>query len=669
MRYYSFALNANSEQIKEKTSINLREYAYENTISAVNNYMYKTIRNGLAFCAYREEGNIIFAVFSHDEKKNTFRESFAYITEILNSAFAINRIKNDPYEITMYQALDFILEARRRDYMTIGNRFIEASNLWIYNYYNNDTKTFHFDFKEEIVSVKANHKKAIYDHTFLDELSNIEKHENNSEFGGNMVHYVISSRSVEATKDMTETLMQNLIKAKRIRSRRMEIISAIEPDVYRVQNHLDEIIEGNQGGVIVFDLTEKFGYDLVDYTLTSKYIENLLKEYRSKCLFVFTYNMDNPGFSYQLLPKIKKYVIPVMLREGRGDRRAAIKYMKALIKDSEYAEYAGQASEFMKLFPGNDFTQTDVLMAYEQFEAWCLNKNVLRAYNYDLSQDFMLDRDEASESSYDKLSKLIGLDIVKKQIESIIASDVVEKERRKRKGKDYQSCSMHMIFGGNPGSAKTTVAKLFAGIAKEKGILKSGSFVERGGMDLNGLGCVTAIREAFLAAKGGVLFIDEAYSMVSDTAVSLKDINWTNRAMRIVRKGGDEQIVYFNKDIEDALTDYIKYERKSPDDDVDALFVSRNRTRISVSAVERMVKKYAATAVPQKAITPHKLRATFATELNKANDGDLLQVSVALGHSSIETVKRYADEADLDRQKVPSLTNWTHKNSEIQKRD
>ena len=262
-----------------------------------------------------------------------------------------------------------------------------------------------------------------------------------------MVHYVISSRSVEATKDMTETLMQNLIKAKRIRSRRIEIISAIEPDVYRVQNHLDEIIEGNQGGVIVFDLTEKFGYDPVDYTLTSKYIENLLKEYRSKCLFVFTYNMDNPGFSYQLLPKIKKYVIPVMLREGKGDRRAAISYLKTLIKDSEYAEYAGQASEFMELFPGNDFTQTDVLMAYEQFEAWCLNKNVLHAYNYDLSQDFMLDRDETSESSYDKLNKLIGLDIVKKQIESIIASDLVEKERRKRKGKEYQSCSMNMIFG------------------------------------------------------------------------------------------------------------------------------------------------------------------------------------------------------------------------------
>ena len=78
---------------------------------------------------------------------------------------------------------------------------------------------------------------------------------------------------------------------------------------------------------------------------------------------------------------------------------------------------------------------------------------------------------------------------VKKQIDTIIAADVVEKERKKRKGKNYQASSMHMIFGGNPGSAKTTVAKLFGGIAKEKGILKSGAFVECGGNDLDGLAC------------------------------------------------------------------------------------------------------------------------------------------------------------------------------------
>lgn len=549
MRYYTFALYASADQIKEKTTINLREYAYENTIAAVNNYMYKRLDNDVCFFAYREEGNTTYAVFSYNEKKGAFVDAFSHITGVLKEDFSVNRIKTVPCEITMYQALDFLLEAKRRDFMNLTNRFVDTLNLWIYNYYNSETKSFHFDFKERIVPEKSSCKNTIYDQAFIDELINIEEHENASDFKGNMVHYVVCGHSIEAVKDMTETLMQSLIRAKRISSRRMEVISEIEPDVYLVQNHLNDIIEGNYGGVVVLDLTEKFGCDPVDYTLTSKYIVNLLKEYRNKCLFVFTYNMDNPGFSYQILPQINKYVIPVMLREGRGDRRAAIRYMKALIKDSAYAEYVGQAGEFMKLFPGNEFTQTDVLMAYEQFESWCLNKNVLHAYNYDMSQEFMLDRDGSTDSSYDKLNKMIGLDIVKKQIESIIASDLVEKERIKHKGKDYQACSMNMIFGGNPGSAKTTVAKLFAGIAKEKGILKSGAFVERGGMDLDGLGCVTAIREAFLAAKGGVLFIDEAYSMVSDTAVTVLIQEMENRR---------EDVIVILAGYNDRMRDFMK---------------------------------------------------------------------------------------------------------------
>lgn len=57
MRYYNFALYASAEQIRENTTINLREYAYENPIAAVNNYMYKRLDNDVAFLTYREERN------------------------------------------------------------------------------------------------------------------------------------------------------------------------------------------------------------------------------------------------------------------------------------------------------------------------------------------------------------------------------------------------------------------------------------------------------------------------------------------------------------------------------------------------------------------------------------------------------------------------------------
>lgn len=569
MRYYHLALYATSNQIKETTTI---KYGYENTLCAVNDYMFKHLQNGVFFVMCSEDGNTILAVFSYDEKNGTFRDAYANIMGMLGEAFGVNRTKTEPEEITMYQMLDYINEAKRRENVYLHSRFLESMNLQICNFYNNNPQMFHYDFDEKIVPEDKKYASEIYDQAFITELKNIEEHTNETDYKTNIVHYVISSRSVESASDMTEILMQRLYKSKRISGRRMEIISQIGPGIYHELNHLEEIIENNYGGVIVFDLTEKFGCDSVDYTMTSKYILNLLKRYRNKCLFVFTYRIDNPGFSYQILPHIKKYVIPVMFREGRGDRKAAVKYMKTLIKASEYAEYAGQTAEFMKLFPGNDFSQTDVLMAYEQFESWCLNKNVLHAYDYDLSKGFMLDRDVEEESSYDRLNKLVGLDIVKKQIDSIIATDIVEKERRKRKGNDYQTGSMHMIFGGNPGSAKTTVAKLFAGIAKEKGILKSGAFVERGGMDLDGLGCVTAIREAFAKAMGGVLFIDEAYAMMSDTAVTVLIQEMENRRddVIVILAGYNDRMKAFMK-INEGLKSRIPYWIDFPDYSADEL--------------------------------------------------------------------------------------------------
>ena len=84
-------------------------------------------------------------------------------------------------------------------------------------------------------------------------------------------------------------------------------------------------------------------------------------------------------------------------------------------------------------FQDISFSQTDVLRAYEQFEAWCLNKNILKAYDYNFSEDFLLDRDENEVSAYEKLNNMIGLKIVKEQIDKIITADIVEKERKNEK--------------------------------------------------------------------------------------------------------------------------------------------------------------------------------------------------------------------------------------------
>jgi SpoVK/Ycf46/Vps4 family AAA+-type ATPase len=94
------------------------------------------------------------------------------------------------------------------------------------------------------------------------------------------------------------------------------------------------------------------------------------------------------------------------------------------------------------------------------------------------------------------------------------------------KGVKRDTPAMHMIFSGNPGTAKTTVARLFARIMRENGLLSKGHLVEVGRGDLVGryVGWTAPIiKDKFKTASGGVLFIDEAYALVDERDGSFGD--------------------------------------------------------------------------------------------------------------------------------------------------
>ena len=146
MRYYEFALRGVAEDIKEllQNKECLREYRYYNPICSVNSYMYHNLKNNVGFLAYRQEtDDKILAVLFFDEKRETLDNAYDYIIEALESVFEIKRIQLTPSEITMYEFLDCYREAQRRDFNNHGNRFVDLSNLFIYEYYMNNEKSFH----------------------------------------------------------------------------------------------------------------------------------------------------------------------------------------------------------------------------------------------------------------------------------------------------------------------------------------------------------------------------------------------------------------------------------------------------------------------------------------------------------------------------------------------
>lgn len=136
--------------------------------------------------------------------------------------------------------------------------------------------------------------------------------------------------------------------------------------------------------------------------------------------------------------------------------------------------------------------------------------------------------------------------------------------------------------------------------------------------------------------------------------LNLKDVDFDNGGIRVLRKGGSEAIIYFGDEVEEALSLYFEQrEQMIPcTGHEEALFLSMQNKRISVRSVENLVKKYATTITSLKKITPHKLRSTYGTRLYQETS-DIYLVADVLGHKDVNTTrKHYADQDDIRRRKA-----------------
>ena len=138
------------------------------------------------------------------------------------------------------------------------------------------------------------------------------------------------------------------------------------------------------------------------------------------------------------------------------------------------------------------------------------------------------------------------------------------------------------------------------------------------------------------------LFLGTGIRISECVGLNIEDVDFDANAFTVTRKGGNRVILYFNDEVASALKTYVEERNndKTIPKEEHALFLSLQKKRIGVRAVEKLVKKYAQIAAPLKHITPHKLRSTFGTNLYRET-GDIYVVATVLGHKDVNTTRKH----------------------------
>ena len=142
-----------------------------------------------------------------------------------------------------------------------------------------------------------------------------------------------------------------------------------------------------------------------------------------------------------------------------------------------------------------------------------------------------------------------------------------------------------------------------------------------------------------------LLFLGTGIRISELVGIDINDVDFYTMSFKVTRKGGNQSILYFNNDVSIALLEYFELRVLIDAEGInmDAFFLSLQKRRISVRAVENLVKKYAKLISPLKNISPHKLRSTFGTNLYRETK-DIYVVAELLGHKDVNvTKKHYAD--------------------------
>ena len=501
----------------------------------------KLQRRAFFFVTDASEDTIIIGVISTDGHKLVDKHIDSYLKSI-----EIELKDTCLEEITFNSVRNMLQRAHKNDYIDDDYKILEQFDLDRLN----DRFCRGIEFGESIIEdcskrdVYATAQQFLSDETFVSELDRIYAGKVKSNATGHPVHYIIQTDDHDIRQGMCRLLLQALYSNGRLRSKRYCFLDFRPGDSFS-KTIFDCLYKSCFGGTVVIrylanDDTEDehaiCGRDTIED------ICEIMKKYRNQVLTVFCLPREctkSKDIFYESLGNTSF----VELKEEFVSAERAINFLKML------ASHNGVRTD-KKLFAKIEVDRSYLAPAlHDLFDDWYNNKlktDIYPQYKEIVTAKIEVIKAAPKGSAYDELKEMIGLTEAKEVINQALNYYKAQKIFAE-KGMKADKPAMHMVFTGNPGTAKTSVARLFARIMKDNDLLSKGNLIEVGRGDLVGkyVGWTApAIQKKFREAQGSVLFIDEAYSLVDDRSGSFGD-EAINTIVQEMENHRDDVVVIF----------------------------------------------------------------------------------------------------------------------------
>lgn len=439
----------------------------------------------------------------------------------------VNAKMESPDEITFANVQNLLSNADRQDYIEDDNAVLEKFGLDRIS----GRRGRGLEFGENMINchakeddIFASAKKLFTSETLVPELERIYAGSKYIFTSGHPVHYIVEADDRDVRREMYKILLDALHANLRLENCRYSFLDFRPGENYSRMTYeaLYKMSEG--GAVVVRYLACDDSEDDSNASSESDVIENICemaKRYRNKVLTVLCFPRECKKVKAQFYENLGTMAF-IELREDFIDSASAKEFLASLAKENHVRT---DKKLFADIKDDHSYLATEL---QEVFDEWYNRK--LKTTVYPQYKDVAVARKETIKakpqgSAYDELMEMIGLNDAKQIIKKALNYYKMQK-LYEEKGVKRNNPAMHMIFSGNPGTAKTTVARLFARIMRENGLLSRGHLVEVGRGDLVGryVGWTAqTVQAKFKEALGGVLFIDEAYSLVDDRDGSYGD--------------------------------------------------------------------------------------------------------------------------------------------------